>query len=247
MLNSFGSYQKVVVFGGKSDLANSILLNLPLCADTEIVLIGREFDLNTNFNFHNAATVTIQEVDFCDIDTAELIVKEIFSSQDVDLAIFAYAILPREDIQVDESVLKEVFQVNTLSQVTLMSCVAALMRRQKHGQILHISTVASIRPRRRNFVYGASKSSVDFFARGLQKVCWEDNVFLTILRPGFVPTKMTIGLSPAPFATTRLEVAKITARALRKKTKIVYSPRYLKGVMAIIRILPEKVFRFIDE
>jgi hypothetical protein len=58
---------------------------------------------------------------------------------------------------------------------------------------------------------------------------------------------MTIGLSPAPFATTRLEVAKITARALRKKTKIVYSPRYLKGVMAIIRILPEKVFRFIDE
>lgn len=247
MLNSFASYQRVVVFGGKSDIAHSILENLSLSADSEVILIGREISSHLFAHVQKGVTTVPLEADFKNISLAKEIVDDIFNSRDVDLAIFAYATLPVEDLQMQENVLEEVFQINSLSQIILLNRVAELMRRQKHGQILCISSIASLRPRKRNFVYGASKSAVDFYSRGLQRVCREDNVFLTILRPGFVRTKMTHGMSPAPFATTRLQVAKSTTRALKKKARVAYSPRYLKGVMGIIRILPEKVFWLIDK
>jgi len=247
VLNSFASYQRVVVFGGKSDIAHSIIENLPLSMDAEVILIGREIASYVVTHVQKGITTVPIEVDFRNINLAKVIVDEIFNSRDVDLAIFAYAILPDEDLQTNEDVLEEVFQTNSLSQTILLNRVAMLMRRQKHGQILYISSVASLRPRKRNFVYGASKSTVDFYSRGLQRVCSEDNVFLTILRPGFVGTKMTSGMSPAPFATTRLQVARSTIRALKNRTAVVYSPRYLKGIMGIVRILPEKAFRLIDK
>jgi decaprenylphospho-beta-D-erythro-pentofuranosid-2-ulose 2-reductase len=247
MLNSFASYQRVVVFGGKSDLANSILENISLSSDSEVILVGRDITHYINLQLQDISIVETVEVDFKDIDESKVIIDEIFSSRDIDLAIFAYAILPAEDAQTATDIVEDVFQINSLSQAVLLNRVAHLMRLQKHGQILYISTVASLRPRKRNFVYGASKTTVDFLARGLQRVCAVDNVHLTILRPGFVKTKMTNGLSPAPFPTTRSQVAKLSTRALKKKAKIVYSPRYLRGVMGIIRILPERVFSLIDK
>jgi decaprenylphospho-beta-D-erythro-pentofuranosid-2-ulose 2-reductase len=116
-----------------------------------------------------------------------------------------------------------------------------------HGQILLISSVAGIRPRRRNFVYGVSKFGVDFIAQGLQKGSLENNVFITILRPGFVHTKMTSGLPAAPFATSRDIVAKIASKGLLRKKRIVYAPRILVLVMFILRLLPERIFRILDQ
>jgi decaprenylphospho-beta-D-erythro-pentofuranosid-2-ulose 2-reductase len=114
-------------------------------------------------------------------------------------------------------------------------------------QILQISSVAGIRPRRRNFVYGVSKFGVDFVAQGLQKESVEKNVFITILRPGFVHTKMTTNMPPAPFATEKIRVAKIATRALAKKRRIVYAPKILLFVTLVLKLLPERIFRIVDK
>jgi decaprenylphospho-beta-D-erythro-pentofuranosid-2-ulose 2-reductase len=115
-----------------------------------------------------------------------------------------------------------------------------------HGHVLIFSSVAGIRPRRRNFVYGLTKFGVDFLAQGLQKVNCKKNVYITILRPGFVFTKMTSGLHPAPFATDVDKVGKIAAKAILKRKRIVYAPRALFLLMGVLRILPEHLFRKID-
>ena len=83
--------------------------------------------------------------------------------------------------------------------------------------------------------------------RGLQKLGSENNVFITILPPGFVHTKTRTNMTPAPFATEKTEVPKVASRALLKKKSIVYAPRILKLVMLVLRILPEGTFRFLDK
>ena len=41
------------------------------------------------------------------------------------------------------------------------------MRAQGRGTIVVLSSMAAIRPRKANFVYGAAKSGLDAFSRGL--------------------------------------------------------------------------------
>ena len=246
MLNGLGEFQRILVLGGKSDIANSILVKLPIAMNAEIILCGR----NMASNEYSRPLVNHQiqnlEIDFSDTELAIDLVEDLFKSSDIDLVIFAFGLLGDEALQLERNVLREVSMVNFFSQAQLLGAVYKKLATQMHGQILYISSVAAVRPRRRNFVYGASKAGVDFFARGLQKLSKGDNVFITILRPGFVHTKMTLNLPAAPFSTDRDTVSKIAVMGLLKKKKVVYAPRILFLVMFLLKSLPERIFRILD-
>jgi decaprenylphospho-beta-D-erythro-pentofuranosid-2-ulose 2-reductase len=64
-----------------------------------------------------------------------------------------------------------------------------------------------------------------------------------IVRPGFVPTKMTAGRDKAPFSTTPEGVAEAVVRGLEKGEVVVWAPPVLGFVMAVARHLPRPVFR----
>jgi decaprenylphospho-beta-D-erythro-pentofuranosid-2-ulose 2-reductase len=240
-------YQRILVLGGKSDLALSILQSLPLARDAEIFLCGREmYKFNSPMGL-SQFKIHVLELDFLDLKKSQQVIDEIFNVANFDLAILAYAILGNESNQLSQDLFKEVLKVNFYSQALLLNQINSRMLYQSHGQILQISSVAGIRPRRRNFVYGVSKSGIDFLCQGLQKHNVNSTVFITILRPGFVHSKMTLGLSPAPFATSLERVARLTADALRKRKRIVYVPKKLKYVMFVLKLLPERIFRIIDK
>jgi decaprenylphospho-beta-D-erythro-pentofuranosid-2-ulose 2-reductase len=247
MLNGVGEFQRILVLGGKSEIALSILELLPVAQDVEILLCGRNIKLNQLPVSLNKFDVHQIEVDFTDIESSKCELMKVFDSGDIDLVIFAYAILGDENLQLDSKLFEDVLNTNFYSQAILFNKVYSNLVLQKHGQILLISSVAGMRPRRRNFVYGLSKFGVDFFAQGLQKTSYQNNVFITILRPGFVHTKMTKNMPPAPFATDRTVVAKIASKALLKKKRMVYAPRILKLVMLVLRLLPERIFKFFDK
>jgi decaprenylphospho-beta-D-erythro-pentofuranosid-2-ulose 2-reductase len=247
MLNGLGEYQKILLVGGKSDIALEILHQLPMAEDAEIILLGRNLNLFAIPDFLNAFSIQRIEVEFTNLETTRESINEIFDDTDIDLAIIAYASLGNEVLQLDPDIFSEVLYTNFYSQALVLNQINSRMLKQMHGQILQISSVAGIRPRKRNFVYGVSKFGVDFIAQGLQKQSVEKNVFITILRPGFVHTKMTTNMSPAPFATEKSKVAKIATRALKKKSRIVYAPRILLFVMLVLKLLPERIFRVVDK
>jgi decaprenylphospho-beta-D-erythro-pentofuranosid-2-ulose 2-reductase len=64
-----------------------------------------------------------------------------------------------------------------------------------------------------------------------------------IVRPGFVHTKMTEGLDPAPLATTPEAVAAAIVRGLERGTEVIWVPPPLRYVMSGLRHLPRVVFR----
>jgi decaprenylphospho-beta-D-erythro-pentofuranosid-2-ulose 2-reductase len=124
-----------------------------------------------------------------------------------------------------------------------MLAVAGRMRRQGHGRIVVLSSVAGERARRANFIYGSSKSGLDAFSQGLADALVGTGVGVTIVRPGFVVGRMTEGMTPAPFATTPAAVADAVVRGIESGAAIVYVPPVLRWVFAVMRHLPRAVWR----
>jgi hypothetical protein len=68
-------------------------------------------------------------------------------------------------------------------------------------------------------------------------------VHVLIVRPGWVQSRMTLGLRPAPLATTPSEVAIATEAALIARRNVVWAPGLLRPMFAILRLLPAPIWR----
>jgi decaprenylphospho-beta-D-erythro-pentofuranosid-2-ulose 2-reductase len=64
-----------------------------------------------------------------------------------------------------------------------------------------------------------------------------------IVRPGFVHTKMTDGLEPAPLATDPDSVADAIVAGLGRGSETIWAPAPLRFVMSALRHIPRPVFR----
>jgi short-subunit dehydrogenase len=105
------------------------------------------------------------------------------------------------------------------------------------------SSVAGVRVRRANYVYGSAKAGLDGFASGLADALAGSGVHLLLVRPGFVIGRMTEGMSPAPLSSTPDQVAAATVSALRRGRAVVWVPPALRLLFAVLRLLPRSVWR----
>ena len=140
------------------------------------------------------------------------------------------------------------FETNFTGHVSTLLAAAARMRAQGHGTIVVLSSIAAIRPRKANFVYGAAKSGLDAFARGLADSLHGSGVAVLLVRPGFVIGRMTAGMTPAPLATTPAAVGAAVAARLRRAGGtapggLIWVPSTLAPVAAAFRLLPRPLWR----
>jgi decaprenylphospho-beta-D-erythro-pentofuranosid-2-ulose 2-reductase len=120
------------------------------------------------------------------------------------------------------------------------------MRAQRRGTIVVLSSVAAVRPRKANPVYGAAKAGLDAFARGLADRLHGTGVRVLLVRPGFVTGRMTAGMPPAPLATTPQAVGGATAKALDGGRDTVWVPPALAGLAFALRLVPRPIWRRIS-
>jgi decaprenylphospho-beta-D-erythro-pentofuranosid-2-ulose 2-reductase len=124
--------------------------------------------------------------------------------------------------------------------------VARQFRRQGHGTLVVLSSVAAERSRSSNFVYGSSKAGLDAFSQGLGDALVGSGARVMIVRPGFVHTRMTEGMPVQPFSTTPDAVAASIVRGLERDDEIVWSPGILRYVFAVMRHLPRGLWRVVS-
>lgn len=106
-----------------------------------------------------------------------------------------------------------------------------------------LSSVAAERARASDAVYGAAKAGLDALAQGLADAVAETNVRVLVIRPGFVSTRMTGGLKPAPLSTRPQAVADATVAALDRRKRTVWVPGALRYVLTVLRHLPGPIYR----
>jgi short-subunit dehydrogenase len=149
----------------------------------------------------------------------------------------------QEELAADPPRLERMLHVNFTGTVLLCQMVAERMAARGGGTICAFSSVAGDRPRRSNYLYGASKAGLSAFLDGLGQAYAERGVKVICVRPGFIKTGMTAGLPVPPFAGEPESAARAVLAALASDHPVVYVPGVWRWVMLIIRALPRSVMR----
>jgi decaprenylphospho-beta-D-erythro-pentofuranosid-2-ulose 2-reductase len=249
MNDATGMPQTAVVIGGTSDIGRSILRALVARRLRRVVLAGRdEKGLRAVGDELLAVGATSVDTAFCDVnDTtahAALARDTAAGLGQIDLVLVTAATLgDQAHDETDPVATARVLDTNFSGPAAALVAFAAVLRAQGHGRIVVLSSVAGVRVRRANFVYGSSKAGLDAFALALGESLRGSGVSVLVVRPGWVSTRMTAGLSPGPLATTADAVATDVVAAMGKGATVVWSPAPLKWIFSILRFLPAALWR----
>ncbi|MFC6242152.1 SDR family NAD(P)-dependent oxidoreductase [Knoellia sp. GCM10027112] len=234
------------MFGGTSDIARATVKAFASAGSLErVVLAERPSTPASPDGDLGIDPALIRRVAF-DAEQPERhseTVAGMFEDGDLDVVVVAFGVLPPQSSVEDPVEAARVVSVNFTGAVSVLTAVSRMMRQQGHGVIVVLSSVAGERPRRSNYLYGASKAGLDAFATGLGDDLHGSGVSVIVVRPGFVHTKMTEGMKPAPFSVTASDVANAIVRNTGKGTRTIWVPTHLRAVMILVRYIPRTIFR----
>lgn len=250
MRDAFGRVQSVVLFGGSSDLGAATALRLAQDGCKVAVLAGRRVEAMSpvadRLRAAGAERVELVAWDALDVAGHGAAVDAAFDAAgtDVDAVILAAGVLgDQEAFDDDPAAAAETIAANYGGPASTLLHASRRLREQGHGAIVVFSSVAGERVRKANYVYGSSKAGLDAFAQGLGDALVGTGVRVLVVRPGWVRTRMTEGMDPAPFATTPEAVAAAVAEGLAKGREIVWAPPVLRAVFSGFRHLPRPLWR----
>ena len=134
--------------------------------------------------------------------------------------------------------------ISLTGAISVLHRIAPHLEKRGRGQVIVFGSVAGDRGRIKNYVYGGAKAGLAAYCSGLRNRLFRAGVTLTFIKPGFIDTRMTftMKLPPLPIASSE-RMAKEAYAAADKGREEVYIPGLWRWVMAIIRNIPEKVFK----
>lgn len=242
-----GAVERVLVVGGGSEIGRAIVRALRARHPnlSEVVLAGRpggSRDEAASDLSRQVRSVTVVDFDALETDGHDAWAAALHETHGpFDVVIFAHGVLPdqlaseRSGVEAARSL-----RVNLIGTVSAMVPLANQMAERGQGTLVVLSTIAALRPRRDNFTYGAGKAGLDAFARGLGGALGERGVGVLVVRLGFVHTRMTEGMAPAPLATTPDVIGARVARAVgRPGATVLYAPPLIRVLAGVLRLLPQ--------
>lgn len=249
MKNAVNQPQTVLVLGGTSEIGRAIVDALVSPALRRVILAVRDPDLaaerTASWAFGDAEVVTVA-FDALQVDQHEAFVADVVERfGDLDVVVQAFGQLGADGLD-DPVESARLAQVNYVGAVSSGLAVAARLRVQGHGTLVVLSSVAGVRTRASNFVYGSTKAGQDAFATGLGHALAGSGARVLTVRPGFVRSAMTAGMDEAPFSVDPDDVGAAVASAMRRGRSIVWVPGVLQVVFGLLRYAPGFVWRRLD-
>lgn len=239
----------MLVLGGRSEIGLAVAERLVRGGGRKVVLAARRCDdldgETSRLLVAGADAVERVEFDADELSGHESVLREIAAAHGpLEIVVTAFGVLgEQERAERDAAHAVAVVHTDYVAHVSVLTHVANLLRAQGSGQLVVFSSVAGIRVRRANYVYGSAKAGLDGFASGLADALAGSGVHLLMVRPGFVIGRMTKGMSPAPFSSTPDQVADATVAALKRRRHVIWVPGLLRPVFAVMRFLPRAIWR----
>lgn len=178
-------------------------------------------------------------------ETAPALFEEVVAELGgLDLVIFAAGILhPVAFEEYDTAKDLEMIETNFAGAVAWLNPAARRFARLKRGTIVGIGSVAGDRGRSGSPVYNASKAGLHTYLEALRNRIGRFGVGVVTIKPGFMDTAMTRGMSGLFWLITPDRAAEIILKKARKKAVTAYVPARWRWVMLIIRSIPSWLFR----
>ncbi|WP_235831559.1 SDR family NAD(P)-dependent oxidoreductase [Gordonia zhaorongruii] len=242
----------IVLFGGRSEIG--VATAARLASGKRVILAGRRADdlavESRVLRTAGATDVVTTEFDADDTSSHTALIERIVAEHGpIEAAIIAFGILgDAARAQTDVEHALQIAHTDYYAQISVITPLATALRRQGSGTIVVFSSVAGVRVRKANYVYGSTKAGLDGFASGLADALQGSGVRLLLARPGFVIGAMTrelmdSGVKPAPMSVTADQVADAVATAYRKGRGEVWIPGRLRPIFFGMRLLPRAVWR----
>ncbi|GAA3987885.1 SDR family NAD(P)-dependent oxidoreductase [Allokutzneria multivorans] len=246
-MSGSGDAGTILLLGGRSEIGLAVAVRLVSPGSTVVLAARRSADLDSQESVLRVAGATVERAEFdADIvdDHEGFLRKVVERHGPIDVAITAFGILgDQKRAEVDAAHAVSIVHTDYTAHVSILTLLAKHLREQGRGSLVVFSSVAGVRVRRANYVYGSAKAGLDGFASGLADALVGSGVRMLLVRPGFVIGRMTEGMTPAPLSSTPDQVADATVRALRKGKGEIWVPGTLRPLFALLRLLPRAVWR----
>ena len=114
----------------------------------------------------------------------------------------------------------------------------------KGGQVVFVSSSATILPFPRSEAYGASKAGMDYLANSLRLDLVEHEIDVTLVHPGFVRTPLTDKNDfTMPFLISSEQAASRMLIGIEKRKKYLHFPKRLTLIMKLFSFLPSSLWQ----
>ena len=245
---------RLLILGGGSDIAIAFVHRIAAEGLRKVVLAGRAGGSRDQAAAELRARLPELEVSTADFDGADSAshaqvvesIAGVHGSFDAVLVAFGQLGEPFT-LDADPAAMADLAQVNFAGAVSSSMAAINLLRGEPDARLIVLSSIAAVRPRVGNIVYGAAKAGLDAFTREITAPANKLGVEVVLVRPGFVHSRMTEGLDPAPFAATADEVAQAMADGIAKGRSIIHAPAVLGPVGLVLKNLPGTVWRQISK
>lgn len=235
----------VLVLGATSDIGRAVARACAARGD-ELALAGRDMpalrDEAADLGLRHGATVSLHA---CDVlsDRGGTEVMETLPRLP-DLVICCIGSLPPAPMPADREALRAALRANGEGPILVLAGLAAAMAARGSGTIVALASVAGLRGRAANGAYGAGKATLIAWLSALRNDPGHRALRIVTVLPGFVDTRMTAHLSlPAALTASPEEVARAVLRAAARGPEVVYVRPVWRWIMAVIRALPEPLFK----
>tara|TARA_A100001015_G_C15023978_1_gene729467 strand:+ start:172 stop:909 length:738 start_codon:yes stop_codon:yes gene_type:complete len=236
----------VLILGAHSDIAKAIAkrfaregFGLQLAARNSNDLENLKTDLAIRYGVE----VSLHEFDVLQTDRHGQFIASLPTLPTV--AVCAVGFLGEQtESERDHNLATKVLRTNFEGPAALLSVLANAFETRGSGALVGISSVAGERGRASNYVYGSAKSGFTAFLSGLRNRLASSGVNVITVLPGFVATRMTSNLKlPSALTADPQHVAEDVFKAYTHQRSIVYSLWFWRGIMLVIKLIPERYFK----
>ncbi|GGA14210.1 SDR family NAD(P)-dependent oxidoreductase [Neptunicoccus cionae] len=161
----------------------------------------------------------------------------------INTAVFVGSMAPQDDVDADPNVGDLTIQDSFTGPVNFLHGLAPIMEARKGGTVLGIGSVAGDRGRIGNYIYGAAKAGFHTYLSGLRNRLNRSGGHVVTVKPGFVDTAMTWGIEGMFLVASPEQIAQDLWTAHEKRKNTLYTPFFWRYIMAIIKSIPEPIFK----
>ncbi|CAM3185275.1 short-chain dehydrogenase [Pseudomonas floridensis] len=241
--------KRILIIGATSAIAHACA-RLWAAKGCDFFLVARSADkLHVNaadLKARGAGAVTLHEMDATHFaEHPRMLADCLHALGQIDVVLIAHGTLPdQKACEQDVGLALQAFMTNSASVIALLTLLARHFEVQRCGTLAVISSVAGERGRPSNYLYGSAKAAVSTFCDGLQARLFKVGVHVLTIKPGFVDTPMTQGLSlPSALLAQPEQVAERIINGIARQSTSLYTPGFWAWIMLVIRLIPQPVFK----
>ncbi len=236
----------VLILGARSDIALATAHSyaalghpIQLAARNSESLITSKEDLEIRYQVQ----VTLHDFDVLNLEHHAAFVEGLPALPEI--AVCAIGVLGKqEEDEQDILAAADVMRANYEGPVSILASLANRFEPRGSGIIVGISSVAGLRGRATNYIYGSAKAGFTAYLSGLRNRLAKKGVHVVTVLPGFVDTKMTEDMDlPEKLTAKPSEVSSAIVRATAKRKNVIYVKPIWALVMTVIRCIPEPLFK----